>query len=441
MKSLLAVTVSAMLLILCSVSFGQSLRGARAPDPLQERAGLKAARQTDLPDRGADLRKSRQRGQAGGRPTSLEFPGECPGGRATGTGSGNPAGTRPPAARNLRVLRHDVSVRIVDGVAITEIDQTFHNNARMAVEGTFDFPLPDGAVVEAFSIYERGREIHGVVMGREEARRIYDRIPRRRKDPGIVEVGRRGIQTRIFPIPAGGDMRVKTRFAHVLGRRNGESRTRIPLEGLPGGRIQAASFSVDAVSSWPLALRFPRGLEFRGRSSSDSRLWDMRFAAEDFAPRRNLEIRCRTHLPEPGLALHVHRTKTGERFFMAVLAAGEESLKGVELSLEGVVTADVYPKKLRAPGRNRLAHVFGRIVGTGAPVAVLRARVGREPIELKATPASAGDTKFVAGIWAVSRVEDILGRRGGSRLEKEAEAVELSRRLGILTERTAILAR
>src|SRR6187431_1131919 len=50
----------------------------------------------------------------------------------------------------LNVTSHKVDVTIVDQIATTRIDQVFHNPNDWVAEGTYLFPLPDGATVDQF---------------------------------------------------------------------------------------------------------------------------------------------------------------------------------------------------------------------------------------------------------------------------------------------------
>jgi hypothetical protein len=93
-------------------------------------------------------------------------------------------------------------------------------------------------------------------------------------------------------------------------------------------------------------------------------------------------------------------------------------------------------------------HVFGRILGDGDPVGVLGARRGRERIDVRGRPAppSASGTEdhgFVSGIWAIARVRELLAKRRGVKLgdRDKKEIIELSKRHGILTRYTALLAK
>ena len=55
-------------------------------------------------------------------------------------------------------------------------------------------------------IWENGKKLVGEVRSKEEARRIYDEIVRRQRDPGLLEyAGKDLFQASIFPIPPNSD--------------------------------------------------------------------------------------------------------------------------------------------------------------------------------------------------------------------------------------------
>ena len=102
----------------------------------------------------------------------------------------------------LTVKYHRVEVIIKDQVATTHVDQVFVNEATFPVEGTYLFPLPEDAAISSFDMWVDGQKLEGKLLGREEARAIYEDIVRKQRDPALLEyVGRGAFQARIFPIP------------------------------------------------------------------------------------------------------------------------------------------------------------------------------------------------------------------------------------------------
>jgi Ca-activated chloride channel family protein len=123
----------------------------------------------------------------------------------------------PPTAPAFTVKYHRVNVTIDNQVAETKIDQVFRNEANQEIEGTYLFPLPVGAVVSDFSMYAGDKEVKGRMLKKDEARKIYEDIVRKRKDPGLLEyVDRNTFHARIYPIPARGEKRVKMDYSEML---------------------------------------------------------------------------------------------------------------------------------------------------------------------------------------------------------------------------------
>jgi Ca-activated chloride channel family protein len=116
-----------------------------------------------------------------------------------------PPPPRPILPCWLTVRYHRVEVEIADQVATTRVDQVFANETGRDLEGTYVFPLPESATVTGFSMWVDGQRLDGQVLTREEARRLYESIVRRNRDPALLEyVGRGAFQARVFPVPAGG---------------------------------------------------------------------------------------------------------------------------------------------------------------------------------------------------------------------------------------------
>ncbi len=163
-----------------------------------------------------------------------------------------PGETIPP----LSVKYHRVQVEIRDQVARTSIDQVFINNHSRDIEGTFIFPLPENAAISEFALFVGDKKIEGEILDSREARKIYEDIVRRLKDPGLLEyIGRNTFQARIFPIPARGEKRVQLSYSEILKAERGLVRYVYPLntERFSLRPIEDVSVSVKIDSKTPLA--------------------------------------------------------------------------------------------------------------------------------------------------------------------------------------------
>ena len=120
-------------------------------------------------------------------------------------------------------------VEIVDGVARTRLRQVFRNPNSMTLEGTFMFPLPEGAAIGEFSMMMGGRMVAGEVLERDKAAAIYEGIVRRQQDPALLEyMGARLFRARVFPIPARGRAEISLTYDEVLTRRGESLEWRFP---------------------------------------------------------------------------------------------------------------------------------------------------------------------------------------------------------------------
>jgi Ca-activated chloride channel family protein len=120
----------------------------------------------------------------------------------------------PPA---LPVKSIKIDVKVASQVATTHVEQVFRNDTDSTLEGSYFFPIPESASISEFAIWEGDRRLVGEVRTREEARRIYDEIVRKQRDPGLLEyAGKDLFQASIFPIPPRSDKKLELTYTQVL---------------------------------------------------------------------------------------------------------------------------------------------------------------------------------------------------------------------------------
>lgn len=166
-----------------------------------------------------------------------------------------PPRPRPICPTYLRVKNHNVSVTIENQVARTHIDQIFVNDSDFQLEGTYIFPLPADATISEFAMYVDGKRLEGKILDREEARRIYEDIVRRRRDPALLEyIGQNAFQARIFPITPHSEKRVEISYAQVLKIENGLVKYVYPLstERFSPQPLENVSINISLTSPQPL---------------------------------------------------------------------------------------------------------------------------------------------------------------------------------------------
>lgn len=156
----------------------------------------------------------------------------------------------------LTVKYHHVKVEIRDQVAKTTIDQVFINNFNRDIEGTYILPLPEGASISEFAMWIGDTRVQGEILDSQQARRIYEDIVRRMRDPALLEyIGRNMFRARVYPIPAMGEKRIQLSYSEVLKAEKNFVRYRYPLntEQFSFKPIQDVSISVKIASQTPIS--------------------------------------------------------------------------------------------------------------------------------------------------------------------------------------------
>jgi Ca-activated chloride channel family protein len=143
----------------------------------------------------------------------------------------------------LEVTYHNVSVTIDQGVATTAVDQEFYNPNPQRLEGTYIFPLPDGAAIDKFAMDVDGQMMEAELLSADKARSIYEEIVRRQRDPALLEyAGRGAFKVRIFPIEPNSKKHVKLQYSQLIKSDGGLSEYVYPLNtekfsARPVGRV------------------------------------------------------------------------------------------------------------------------------------------------------------------------------------------------------------
>ncbi len=131
--------------------------------------------------------------------------------RASG---GTPATGQP--GRELFIENVMARVDILEQVATTELDIRLVNSGRHPAEGVVILPVPSGCAVTGFDFEGSASEPSAELLAADEARRTYDDIVRKLKDPALLEfAGYDLLRSSVFPVPAGGTQRLRITYTQV----------------------------------------------------------------------------------------------------------------------------------------------------------------------------------------------------------------------------------
>jgi len=127
-----------------------------------------------------------------------------------------------PSTNLARLSAVDVKVAIDGQVATTTLELSLTNPVGMPQEAEVMLPVPEGVSIKSLQFDGVGPEPTAKLLPRDEARRIYDSITRRRKDPALLEFAGYGmIRTSAFPIPANGTLKARITYEQLLNSDNG----------------------------------------------------------------------------------------------------------------------------------------------------------------------------------------------------------------------------
>lgn len=228
----------------------------------------------------------------------------------------------PLALRSL-----NVEVHTSGDYAVTEVDHLFFNAADARREGTFRFPVPEGAILVGMAMEVNGKLVEGELVEREKAREIYDQTVDQMLDPALLEWEEGNwFKLRVFPIEPHAEKRVIIRYASPLAHapKGWEYSYALAKPDLP---INAFSLKVDGK-----AIATERAVTAGVDLVAD--------IGDDLVPKVMSEIRkdgvfTAVRIPAPAL----HARKGGAKKVAIVVDTSRSALEAKQLSEELVRTA------------------------------------------------------------------------------------------------------
>ncbi|PKL80358.1 MAG: hypothetical protein CVV27_00500 [Candidatus Melainabacteria bacterium HGW-Melainabacteria-1] len=223
---------------------------------------------------------------------------------------------------NFAIKHHKVKVTIKDQVAETSVDQVFHNPINRELEGTYLFPVPEGAVMSRFMMDVDGKMTSPELLTAGEARRIYEEIVRRRVDPGLLEyAGQNLYRARVFPIPARGDKAMKLGYEQVIERKDTLHHYRYGLstEKFSSQPLQNASISITIETRQPLKNIYSPSHEISVHRIDDTHA-TVSWEASQVKPDQDFDLYWSTSTEAIGATLLSFKDGNDDGYFMLLAA-------------------------------------------------------------------------------------------------------------------------
>lgn len=229
----------------------------------------------------------------------------------------------PPSGRiGLPVESVNIDTRVEGQVATTHVTQVFRNETGATLEGTYFFPLPRGATVSDFAIWDGDRRLAGEVRPRDEARRIYDGIVRRRRDPGLLEyAGEDLFQASIFPINPRSTKKLEITYTQVLSAEGGTVGYRYPLGvGRNASPVEHVTGTVEIRAQQPVRTVYSPSHGVDVRRSDDDRRVRVSFESGGRAERRDFQLFWAPSPSEVGLSLFTYREAGKDGYYLLLIS-------------------------------------------------------------------------------------------------------------------------
>jgi Ca-activated chloride channel family protein len=230
-----------------------------------------------------------------------------------------------PLPRALPIKSITIDTKISSQVATTHVEQVFRNDTSATLEGTYLFPIPESASIVEFAIWDGDRRLVGEVRTREEARRIYDEIVRRQRDPGLLEyAGKDLFQASIYPILPHSDKKLEITYTQVVRAEGGTVSYRYPLgTGRQIAQIGTVAGRVEVESKEPLRNVYSPTHVIDVKRNSDRRSL-VSFESESGKEPQDFQLFYTISKEDFGLTLLTHREPGKQGYFLLMISPKDD---------------------------------------------------------------------------------------------------------------------
>jgi len=251
-----------------------------------------------------------------------------------------PAPQGPTVQYGVEELRIDA--RVQDQLASVQVSQVFRNTGAQTLESQFVFPLPYDGAIDSVILLVNGKELPGKLLNAEDARKRYEEIVRRNRDPALLQwIGTGLFQTSVFPIPPGETRTVTLTYRQLLRKTDSLLEFLFPLA--------TARYSSQPVKELSLKLQIQSATELKTlfspshnvtveRSGPNSAL--VTYSAKNTIPTADFRLFVDSQKGDVGMSLLSYHPAGSEDGFFLLLASpklGEQAASPVSKTVSFLV--------------------------------------------------------------------------------------------------------
>ncbi|MFP4434871.1 MAG: VIT domain-containing protein [Phycisphaerae bacterium] len=265
------------------------------------------------------------------------------------------------------VKHHFVDMRIRDQVASVTIDQAFVNHGKGDLEVQYMFPIPPGAAIKGMTMVVDGREFKGELLPADKARKIYEDIVRRKKDPALLEyIGYGLYKTRAFPLQPGKPCKVVINYTQVCPKDRDVVEVMYPLntEKFSARKLDKVRVTVDIKSKVDLGPVYSptHSLTIKKDKDDPARHVTAVYEAEKVLPQIDFKLLYTQSSEKIGATFLTHQPNPAEDgYFMLLVSPNPRHARKTVAAKDIVLVMDhsgsMSGKKIKQ-AREAVAHVL-----------------------------------------------------------------------------------
>lgn len=231
----------------------------------------------------------------------------------------------------LEVAYHHVTVKIDGQIATTSVDEDFYNPNSARLEGTYLFPVPKGSQIDKFTMDIGGQQVEAELLTADKARRIYEDIVRKMRDPALLEYADRDVfRVHIFPIEPNAHKRVTLTYTQVLNEDSGLIDYEYPLntEKFSAAPVKNVSVKVELDTKRPLRTIYSpsHSVEIKRDGSSHA---TVSYEANDVTPNTDFALYFAPEQEEVGVNLLTSKSGGDDGYFLLLASPGADAKEKV----------------------------------------------------------------------------------------------------------------
>lgn len=251
------------------------------------------------------------------------------------------------------VTYHHVKMTVRDQVATVSVDQEFVNTGGGMIEVEYMFPVPPEAAIDSMTLLVNGKEFQAQLLPADEARRIYEDIVRKKKDPALLEYAGFGlIKTRAFPLEPNKPAHVVVNYKYTCRKDGDTVEVWYPLntEKYSAKPIKDVEVIVDIKSKGDVLAPYSPTHEITC-TPKDTHQTVVTYHQKDTLPTSDFQVFYKESSKDVGATMLAYQPTGGEDGYFQILVSPNPRLDSTKVQPKDVVLMLDYSSSMRVDNK------------------------------------------------------------------------------------------